>query len=79
MKISLTAYNEFLTYHGKAMREAEGYKHQRFGQAWYNYFSLQKHTPVDDRERVLLNRIYNETFTPKAMMAIRNNFVDMDN
>lgn len=78
MKISLTAYDEFLAYHGRATKEVDGYNHLRFGQAWYNYFKLQAHTQTE-AERVALDRIYNETDTLKAMQAIRNNFIDASN
>ena len=76
MKISLSEFIRFQTQHAN---DAEASKWLRFGQAWFNYFNLQKHTPANDAERMLLDRIYNETSKRKAYRAIMDNFIDPEN
>ena len=71
MQISRTEFNRFKAVpHHPALR---------FGQAWFNYFTLQKHTPASDAERVMLDRIYNERDPSKAESLILANFTDPTN
>lgn len=71
MKISRSEYDRF--------KATPQHAALRFGQAWFNYFTLQKHTPVNDAERLLLDRVYNERDAKAAESLIIANFTDTEN
>ena len=71
MKISRSEYNRF--------KAIVPHPALRLGQAWFNYFTIHKHTPVNDAERVLLDRIYNERDAVTAERMILENFIDEGN
>lgn len=78
MKISQSEYTRFC----KEWSEKTGYGGEwvclRFGQAWFNYFHLQKHNAASDVESKLLARLYNEKDEMLARATIRDNFLDFE-
>lgn len=77
MKISLTEHDRFCT--EWAEKKAYEWHSLRFGQAWFNYFNLQKHNSCCQIESLILSRLYNEKDEKKARATIRDNFIDVDN
>lgn len=79
MKISQSEYDRFC----KEWKDKTGFlgdwKALRFGQAWFNYFSLQKHNASCKIESLILSHLYNETDEQQARATIRDNFLDSAN
>ena len=54
MKISRTEFERFDAQFRLKSRKGGEWEQLRYGQAWYNYFHLQKHTAANEDERKLL-------------------------
>lgn len=75
MQISRSEHLRFLSQVWPAQKEAG---HLRLGQAWYNHFKLQAHTPASPEERLQLDRIHAEKNPSRACALIEAQFVASD-
>ena len=74
MKISRSEFDKFDRAYTRQPNKGE-----RYGQAWYNYFHLQKHTAENAYERNLLDSIYEIREVSHARAEILFHFTDSEN
>lgn len=79
MKISRTEFERFDAQFRLKSRKGGEWEQLRYGQAWYNYFHLQKHTAANEDERKLLDSIYEIRQVSHARVEILKHFTDSEN
>lgn len=79
MKISRSEYELFDAQFRLKSRKGGEWEPLRYGQAWYNYFHLQKHTAESPEERKLLDSIYEIRQVSHARAEILIHFTDSEN
>lgn len=78
MQISKSEFDKFAREAGIKRKTGGEWHGLRYGQAWYNYFNLQKRNPgfVEGR---LMDQIYNERDDAKAKSMILKYFTSAEN